>query len=210
MEPLTQSAGTTSFKRSTAVKIRLTDLNRGKWMEKYLELLNGDSISRARVMATVVSKFVSDDSKFASLILDDSTDTIRAKTWDSVKLLEPINIGDITDLIGKVKYYNEEIYLVPDIIKRVEDPNMELLRRLELIKKFGPENPNKKQEEKTAATSDLRKQTMSLIEESKDGISYLEILQKIKAPQAEIESILNDFLSGGLCYEPNPGVIKKI
>ena len=51
---------------------------------------------------------------------------------------------------------------------------------------------------------------MTLIESSANGISYSEIVQKIKVPQTEIEFVINDFLSGGICYEPSPGVIKKI
>lgn len=200
-----------SFKRATAVKVRLADLNQGSWQEKFLEIRNGEKISRARVLATVVGKFVSDDGKFGSVTLDDATDTIRAKTWDNLKLMEKVAIGDIVDLIGKVREYSQEIYLVPEIVRKVEDPNFEMLRKLELIEKYGPLEAGKKEKAETKLDKlDLKKQILKLIEEKTDGISYPEILEKIKAPQAEVEDVINDLLSGGLCWEPSPGIIKKI
>ena len=199
------------FKRAVAVKMRIIDLNRGKWDGKFLETRLGEQVSRARLMATVVAKFLSEDGRFSTLTLDDSTDTMRAKTWDNIKLFEPVKIGDIVDVIGKVREYNGEIYIVPEIIRKTKDPNLELLRKLELVKRYGPVNFGNK--EKVGATEikfDIKKQVLKLIDESKDGISYSEILEKVKAPQAEIEYVINDLLSGGICWEPSPGVIKKI
>lgn len=202
-----------SFKRSPAIKVRIADINQGAWKEKFLELRTGEQVSRARIMGTVATKFISEDGNFANITLDDSTDTVRAKTWDNIKILEKVKIGDIVDLIGKARIYNEEIYIVPEIVRKIEDPNFELLRRLELIKKYGPFNSSAKQEGKTENTGeemDLKKQILTLIDESKEGVSYIQILEKTKAPQAEVEHVINDLLGGGLCYEPSPGVIKKI
>ncbi len=203
-----------SFKRSPAVKLRISDISQGKWNGKYLEIQNSEIVTRARILATVVNKFSAEDRTFVSITLDDSTDTIRVKSWDAIKLLENLASGDVVDLIGKVREYNGEIYIVPEIARKVEDPNFEMLRRLELIKKFGVNRKMDKiemaQKSDIAEKKDVRKEVMALIESSKDGISYTDILEKIKAPQAEIENIINDFLSGGICYEPSPGIIRKI
>ncbi len=201
------------FKRAPAVKARVADLNQGEWKDKFLELKTGEQVSRCRVLGTIVTKFLSDEGTFANITLDDSTDTIRAKTWDDMKLIEKTSIGDIVDLIGKVRIYNGEIYIVPEIIKKVDDPNFEMLRKLELIKKYGSykkEKTENKMEEIKTDKVDLRKEIIKMIEESKEGISYIEILEKTKAPQAEAENVINDLLGGGLCYESSPGVIKKI
>jgi len=198
------------FKRAVAVKMRIIDLNRGKWDGKFLETRLGEQVSRARLMATVVAKFISEDGRFSTLTLDDSTDTMRAKTWDNIKLFEPVKIGDIMDFIGKVREYNGEIYIVPEIIRKIKDPNLELLRKLELIKRYGPVDLENKEKGDIEIKLDIKKQVLKLIDESKDGISYSEILEKLKAPQAEIEYVINDLLSGGICWEPSPGVIKKI
>ena len=209
-----QEAITATFKRSPAVKLRISDIVQGKWSGKYLELENSYIVARVRIMGTVVSKFVAEDKSFCSITLDDSTETIRAKSWDSIKFLENLKIGDVIDMIGKLREYNGEIYINAEIARKVEDPNFEVLRKLELIKKFGSKKETKaepiSESRPTERTVPLRKEIMNLIESGKDGVSYSEIVQKIKAPPAEIEYVINDFLSGGICYEPSPGIIRKI
>jgi len=209
-----QESLTTAFKRSPAVKLRVSDIGQGKWSGKYLELKNSEIVTRVRLLGTVVNKFLAEDKTFSSMTLDDSSDTIRIKTWDSVKTMENLAVGDVVDLIGKVREYNGEIYVVPEIVRKIDDPNFELLRRLELMKKFGFSQKSEENKENKIETpaekKDVRKDVMTLIESSANGISYSEIVQKIKVPQTEIEFVINDFLSGGICYEPSPGVIKKI
>ncbi|KKT20450.1 MAG: hypothetical protein UW05_C0036G0002 [Candidatus Giovannonibacteria bacterium GW2011_GWC2_43_8] len=79
------------FKRQVATKVRIESLSSGKIIEKggrkFLETKYGEELSRVRVMATVVGKFISEDSKFASITLDDGTDTIRGKGWQDISLI---------------------------------------------------------------------------------------------------------------------------
>ncbi len=199
-----------SFKRAVAVKVRIADLSKGAWKEKFLELPNGENISRARVMATIVGKFISEDKAFGNLTLDDSTDTIRAKTWDNIKIVADSEIGNIVDVIGKVRIYNGEVYLVPEIIRKIDDPNMEVLRQLELVKKYGVSVFKKSEDKSPVEAIDVKKQILTMFSESSDGLSYSEILEKIKAPKTEIEKIIDDLLLGGLCYESSPGIIKRV
>ena len=134
------------IQRMTAKKVRIYDIINGKWVKKegmepsYVETNYGDQLSRVRIMGTIVSKFIAEDGNFASITVDDATDTIRAKTFKTIKPVDTVEIGDIVDVIGKVREYNEEIYLIPEIILKMTDPNMELLRKLEVkasLKNFG-------------------------------------------------------------------------
>ena len=200
------------FKRQVATKVRIESLSSGKIIEKggrkFLETKYGEELSRVRVMATVVGKFISEDSKFASITLDDGTDTIRGKGWQDISLIEALSIGDLIDLIGKVREYNDEIYLVPEIIQKIEDPNLELLRKLELQKKFKDQKPGdiKEVAEKEV---DIRQEVIKLIE-SKKEVAYTEILKAFPDQKEQIEAIIDDLLGGGICYEPTPGKIRKI
>ena len=80
--------------RQTAVKTRIIDIVGGKFFRQdgkepnYLQTASGRKISRVRILATVVGKFTSDDGMFGSVVLDDGTETIRAKTF---KTLKPID-----------------------------------------------------------------------------------------------------------------------
>lgn len=128
--------------RLTAHKVWIKDIINGKyfqvddrWEPNYLITPRGRKISRIRIIGVVVNKFTNDESTYASITLDDTTDTIRIKAWEAdVAKLDSINIGKTIDLIGKVKEYGDELYIVPEVIVPLKDHNWELVRRLELLK----------------------------------------------------------------------------
>src|SRR3989338_7810866 len=101
-------------KRLSASKVWIRDLVSGNfvkssgWDPSYVEV-NSKNISRAHIVATVVTKFMSDDGNYGSITLDDGTDTIRIKAFgpDAIKL-KNIHVGSLVRFIGKVKEYNEE------------------------------------------------------------------------------------------------------
>ncbi len=133
---------TETKKRMTAKKARIIDIVKGRYKPAegmtpgYILTPFGMKISRARVMATVVNKFVSEDKNFASATIDDGTETMRAKSFGSTKFFDSVNLGDSVDVIGKVREYNDEIYMAPEIVIKIIDPNFESLRRLELVKQY--------------------------------------------------------------------------
>ena len=49
-------------------------------------------------------------------------------------IFDPFATGDIVDFVGKLREYQGEIYLVPEIIRKIDDQNYELLRELEIRK----------------------------------------------------------------------------
>ncbi|MDI6819471.1 MAG: hypothetical protein QMC89_01000 [Candidatus Hodarchaeaceae archaeon] len=128
--------------RSTAFKVKIEDLVGGKYVRSpdgtepsHLLTPWGQRISRARVLATVVEKYLSEDQTYATLRIDDGSETIRLKAWQQdVRTLADLNIGELIDVIGRVREYAGEIYLVPEMIARVEDPNWELVRELEILR----------------------------------------------------------------------------
>lgn len=93
----------------------------------------GRRLSRVRIMGVVVDKFVSPDERYATATLDDSSETLRCKSFVNVKIINDLNNGDLVDVIGKVREYNGEIYVMPEIITKA-DSNSETLRMLELEK----------------------------------------------------------------------------
>ncbi len=131
------------IERGTASKVCIKDVVDGKFVKAaqqfepnlLLTPLN-EKISRIRVMATVVSRFTSEDEKYASLTLDDASETITVRAFrEDTELLQDVKPGDIVDVVGKIKEYNEEKYIAPESVTRIEDPNWELVRKLELLLK---------------------------------------------------------------------------
>jgi RPA family protein len=213
-----------AIERMTARKVRITDLVNGKWIRReglepsFILTEHGNKVSRARVLGTVVGLFLAEDGNFGSLTVDDSTDTIRAKTFSTTKPVDSFAVGDVVDLIGKVREYNGEVYIIPEIITKTQDPNLELLRRLEVTReikrlKSSPreevaEIPEKKEE--GADEGELKKEILDIITSDPEGVDFSLIMEKIKAPDNAVETAINTLLEEGICYEPVPGKIKKI
>lgn len=122
----------------TAVKARIRSITSGKYnvaqgfIPGYVLTNTGQRISRVRVLASVVDKFLSENKRFASITLDDGSDTIRCKVFGGTSVFDGVEVGTIVDIFGKVKEYQNEVYIIPEVIKIVNDPNWELLRELEL------------------------------------------------------------------------------
>lgn len=203
------------IERQTARKVRIASLTQGKWMKQegmdpsFVVTPQGEKVARARVLGTVVGRFIAEDATFASVTLDDGTDTLRAKTFKTAKPLDTANVGDILDVIGKVREWNGEIYMIPEVVSKVENPNIELLRRLEIaekLKDFDAGEVKSEEQEK----EDIRQEVLLVIEKEKAGISYDALLKAIKRKEQDVEKVINDLLSEGVCYEPTPGKIRKI
>lgn len=128
--------------RSTASKVKIEDLVKGNYTHSpegepnFLITPWDEELLRVNLIATVVDKFVRDDGGYATLHLDDGTGTIRAKAWsEGAEQMEEFEVGDLINVVGKVREYEEEIHIVPEIIREIEDPNWELVRELEILEK---------------------------------------------------------------------------
>lgn len=130
------------IERQTAKKVRVREIMNGSFVKKeglepsFVKIESGEEISRARILGTVVSKFVAEDGNYASVTIDDGTDTIRLKVFKTTKPLDALESGDMVDVVGKVREYEGETYIIPEVARKIENPNFELLRRLELIYKY--------------------------------------------------------------------------
>jgi len=125
-------------KRIHSVKTKIKQIVSGRFVNQeglnpnYVITNQGVRLARVRILATIVDKFVSENGKFASISIDDGSDTIRVKAFNAVSMFDNVGVGSEIDLIARVKEYQGEIYLAPEIITVVEDHNFGLLRELEL------------------------------------------------------------------------------
>ncbi len=180
------------IKRLTAKKASISELTTGKFFQKpgfesnYILSVLGRKLSRIRVMALVVDKFISEDGKYGAITLDDSTDTIRCKIFIDIDMFDNINAGDLVDVVGKVRKYNDEVYIAPEIVKKIDDPNWETLRMLEL------EKITIEQKEKIKRIKELQKQTSDLNELKKLSGLSLDELEGIIEAQSLIEQSIEE------------------
>ena len=89
------------------------------------------TFSRVCFVGTVVSSLKT-DSGFVVVYVDDGTSVVGCKGFDDVlDDLSSLSVGDIVQIIGKVREYSGEPTIVSEIVTKIENPNIELLRHLE-------------------------------------------------------------------------------
>jgi RPA family protein len=241
--------------RQTTIKTRISDVVNSKFIKKegmepsYILTELGQKISRANLVGTIVDKFMSEDGNYSSITVDDDYDSIRIKAFkEDSNIFSNLEIGDLIMVIGKVREYAGENYIIPEIVKKVANPNYESLHRLEVLKLLSKQKKDldniKKNKEKFGNVEELKTylkkeydidedtvdaviESLSTEEETKEdykpllletlekldkgeGIEFKKLLEESKLPENVFEEVVNELLSDGTCYEPSPGVMKKV
>jgi len=193
------------FKRHIAYKLKIGDILGGKVILdeekfKHLEVQDKKAV-RINLIANIIDKFVQDgEKKFASLTLDDASGQIKVKTFgeDIVKFSD-FERGDTILLIGLLRQWNDEVYIIPEIIKKKETTYL-LLRKLEL----DLEKP--KTLEKSEVT-ELKDNILEMIkkEEENGGAEIDSLKNKLNLSPGIINSEIKKLLEEGAIYEPRAG-----
>lgn len=126
-----------SRSRLTARKINIEDVINGNYYQQdgfdpnYVITPYGLRVSRGRILGIVVDTYVNDDESYGAITIDDGTETMRAKFFQELDMMEGVEEGDVVEVVGKIKQYNDETYINPELIVQ-RGPTFELLRALEL------------------------------------------------------------------------------
>jgi RPA family protein len=173
-------------KRWIAYKLNVKDIVDGRYTDDgFIE--HGDmQVNRVRLMGTVVQKFLAEDKRYGFFVIDDGTDTIRIRSFqDSFELIQNAEIGDIADVFGRIRKYEEEIYIIPEIVRKITDPNLWVLRKIEL----------QKQQEKLAPKAETPKEEKRTTIKIKETIIEEEVIEEVidnaPKPQAKGTDNLN-------------------
>lgn len=196
-------------KRNTAYKLRIGDILKGKPIIKegrFIFLEMGDkNIVRVNVIANVIEKYVSDgEKKYAALSVDDASGQIKLKTFgEDISILKNLSQGDTLQIIGVLRDYNGELYILPEIAKPM-DPRWLLVRKLEMqeLRKDLPLPSN----------APLRDILLEKIKEAEkdDGIDIDKIIMDTDSAPATINSEIKKLIEEGLVYEPRPGRLRYL
>lgn len=198
------------MQRQTAYKIKIGDTQQGKQIiegNRFNSLeLGNKKIVRVNIVANVIEKYESEgEKKYLSLTIDDASGQIRIKSFaEEVDNFKNIGQGDTVMVIGMLRSYNNELYILPEVIK-ILDPRYLLVRKLELDEEVPKEVPK---EERRA----VKDQIIDLIklEENNGGIDLDQLILKLKASPDIINQEIQKLLEEGLAYEPRPGKIRYL
>ncbi len=236
------------IRRMPANKVRISEIVDGKFYPgsrenmapSYVVSGFGEKISRVNVIATVTNKFISDNGNYAALTIDDGSGAIQVKTFgDGIKMIEGIEPGQLIVVIGKVKEYNDEVYINVESV-RIADENYENLRKAEVLDRLiarktfvkeirqvaeGMDEDDLTEYARKLGVDDEQLQAMlerkevdykpkmlELIESMDDGegVEIGKLFEISKLPEHIIERTIDELLAAGEIYEPIVGKLKRI
>ena len=198
-------------KRNIAYKMRIGDVLKGVPMMdegKFLFLELGDKkIVRINILANCVDKFIQEGEKqFATLTVDDASGQLKLKAFgEDIEPLKAIMQGDTLQIIGNMREWNGELYMIPEVVKKV-DPRWLLVRKLEI------QNARKDIPARGNGDSGLKDSIMEKIKaaEPEGGIDTDKIVMDTEASPDVINVEIKKLLEEGLIYEPRPGRLRYL
>lgn len=196
------------LKRNVAYKIRIGMLLAGKPLMENERLksvdIDGKHVVRANIVANIIDKYIQEgERKFGTLTLDDATGQLKLKAFgDDVEKFASFIQGDTVAVIGLVRFWNSELYLTPEIIRK-KDPAYLLIRKLEIEASMP----------KTLPTSDratLKDKLLAMVKEAEkdNGIEIERIILELKEHPEVINQEIARLLKDGNIYEPRPGKLR--
>lgn len=211
------------IKRQVAEKLRIVDLKDGQYIKEeglrpnYVMLKNGHKVSRVNLVGTVVSN--STDLGYRDVCIDDGSAKISIRAFEQNPAMDALSIGDPVFIIGRPREYGREIYVLPEIIKKIVDMKWLEVRQLELAKiKIVPEStapvdvpveePKETVEEdivEDKGVGAVKEAIRSL--DSGSGADYEEITKKV-GPDAD--KTISNMLKNGDVFEVSPGKLKLL
>jgi RPA family protein len=212
-------------KREVAKRAWICNLMKGKytksegWTPSFVEF-EGEKYSRVAVLGSVVARFMSEDGNYGALTIDDGTETIRVKAFGpDVQKLSNVPVGTLVRCFGKIRQWSEEIYLAPEIVRALEDPNWLIVHKLQLGSPAGAvaaEESKPQVSEQVAVEQlksdavDIQKKVFSLIKELDTGLGAdaEAVIIKSGLSEEEAKNILYGLLKSGDIYEPKKGRLK--
>nr|MCK4929662.1 hypothetical protein [Nanoarchaeota archaeon] len=198
------------IKRETAIMCIVDDLLRGSfirtegWNPSYFSTDLGN-ISRVNLTGVVVSK-----DPAGGVIIDDGSGRILLRSFESDSFLD-LNIGELVMVVGRPRVYNEEKYVLPEIIKKINHKwgvyrklQLELLRRN--MKKTKKETRVLVKEEPQPVN--YFQKILEFIKDldSGEGADVEEVIKRSGAPDAE--ALIKKLIKEGEIFEIRAGRLK--
>jgi RPA family protein len=153
--------------RLTAIRASVSDIIEGTFGKDsgpYVTSPHGVELRRVALVGFIMDRRSGDGKgggKYANITFEDDTGTINIWAWDQdAGALEALELNSLILVVGKVKSFdNEEIYILPDFIRELDDPNFMTLHTMErhyAILRLG----NSEQSAKTSTKKPESQQTL--------------------------------------------------
>lgn len=198
------------IKRETAIICMVDDLLRGSfvktegWKPSYFSTELGD-VSRVNLIGVIVSKESS-----GGLLIDDGSGRILLRSFEDQAFTD-LNIGDLIMVIGRPRVYNEQKYVLPEIMKKMNQKWGQYRQvQLELLKagRKKPVQENRMVVEDKEKPINYFQKILEFIKDldTGDGADTEEVKKRAGAPNAE--ELIRKLIEEGELFETRPGKLK--
>lgn len=202
---------TKSQKRLVSYKVWINNILKGHyikeegWQPNYIQI-GGLKVSRINIVGIVVLK--EDQNKFSSIMLDDGSGKIQVRSFENALVFQNVSVGDAVLIVGRIREFNNEIYVMPEIVRRIDDKRWLKVRQLEL-KDFKPVATDQVVEKIEEINSQSPTALIYNLIRGLDkgiGAEIDEILEKSDFNEAE--NIINNLLKEGEIFKTSPSRVK--
>jgi len=128
-----------SQQRQVAVKLRISDISNGSyvveegWNPNYVLTKKGIKASRVNLFGVVITSPTT-DANYKSIAIDDGSGNISVRSFDEGDMFQGVSLGDAVFIVGRPRQYGNEVYLMPEIVKKIENTLWIEVRKKELEK----------------------------------------------------------------------------
>lgn len=202
----------TPLQTNPAHKIWIRDLMTGNYVKmedglNYLEL-SGKKIFRVNLLGVLVIKNNSFGQNYSTIILDDSTGKIAVRNFDNPTLFDDYDVGDLVLVIGKLREYDNERYVIPEIMKKVENHTWMKVREQESKKENTILQTVTLPQESAEEPINLINTLFKIIKEMDNGTGADIDLVIRRANIENADKIITELIKEGALYELTSGKVK--
>lgn len=186
---------TEQYERQVAFKVKVSEILEGNyvveegWKPNYLLTKLGKKVSRVNLIGVVLDK--EDGEKVVNLVLDDGSGKIKIRSFEEMKGMSDVGVGEGVLVVGKIRVYNDEKYVSPEIVKKVEGGWLKL-RALEL----GREEVREEMRLEVKERGEEKVKGEEFLDSGGEGV--LEVIKELdKGEGALIEEVVEKLGPGG-------------
>jgi len=190
--------------RYPACKIRVIDLQKGSFVKgdnntpNHVVLPNKQMLFRVHIIGTVLRLHQTGNS--ASIVIDDGSASILLRVFEEFPQIKNVTAGHTVSVIGKIRSYKEQVYIVPEIVKECDKAWIQAHK------------PIKIQHTETQQCVEKPKTNVQ------DLVDYITVhdtgsgitLSSLHETFGDIKDLIDNLLKHGVVYEHMPGKIKLL
>lgn len=199
--------------RQTAYKVYISDLlnneyvvQQGEWEPNYMDI-NGKKVSRVNIIANIIDK--QDTERLSSAIIDDGSANISIRCFnENTKIMRNLVVGDTILVIGKPRKNNEEIFIVAEIAKKLDNPSWLQVRKKELEKEGKIATQKVEVDEGNTDNAKILDLIRKL--DQGDGALQSEVVEESGLDAESAEKSIKELLKDGEIYQPKINMLKTI